>query len=113
MSFQERYRAAFSRVRPAGGFCPEEWTARRPRRRGVPRRALVLAAAVALLAALSLTAYATGIFGLRQWLLPEPVVLFRCGNYHYLLYVYYFQRVFWTFLAVCRCPYSQGCHDCQ
>ncbi len=69
MDERSLYRETFSHVRSSRTIRAEDFAARRPRHLG--RRALVLAAVIALLAALAITAAATGFFGLRQWLLPE------------------------------------------
>lgn len=70
MSNREFYQDTFSQVRSSTDIRWEDFE--NMKKRGAPgKRVLTLAAAVCLLAALSIAAAATGLFGLRDILLPE------------------------------------------
>ncbi len=69
MDFKERYRRTFGQVHTAASVNLEDYNIMK--RTGTIRKLVIIAAAVALLAALGLTAYATEWFGLRRFLV-EP-----------------------------------------
>lgn len=69
MDFKERYKRTFGQVRTAASVNLEDFY--KMKRTGTVRKLVIIAAAVALLAALGLTAYATEWFGLRRFLV-EP-----------------------------------------
>ena len=71
MSFKDEYKAAFSAVRPSAEFDPEEIYMKANQKRTPMRRFAALAVAAALLLALSLTAYATELFGLMDFIMPD------------------------------------------
>ncbi len=70
MSNREFYQDTFSQVRSSTEIRWEDFQSMK-RRKNPARRVLALAAAVCLLAVLSIAAAATGLFGLRDVLLPE------------------------------------------
>ena len=70
MSNREFYQDTFSQVRSSTEIRWEDFQNMK-RRKNPARRVLALAAAVCLLAVLSIAAAATGLFGLRDVLLPE------------------------------------------
>lgn len=70
MSNREFYQDTFSKVRSSTEIRWEDFQSMK-RRKNPARRVLALAAAVCLLAVLSIAAAATGLFGLRDVLLPE------------------------------------------
>lgn len=72
MSFKDEYKAAFSAVRPSAEFDPEEIYMKAHKKRTPIRRFAAVAVAATLLLALSLTAYATELFGLMDFIMPEP-----------------------------------------
>lgn len=69
MDFKERYRRTFGQVHTAASVNLEDFY--KMKRTGTVRKLVIIAAAVALLAALGLTAYATEWFGLRRFVV-EP-----------------------------------------
>ena len=73
MNNKEYYQETFSQVHGSREICWEDFEhmAYQKRKRRPLRAAVVLAATLALLAALSATAFALNIFGLRDALLPE------------------------------------------
>lgn len=70
MSNREFYQDTFSQVRSSTEIRWEDFQSMK-RRKNPAKRVLALAAAVCLLAVLSIAAAATGLFGLRDVLLPE------------------------------------------
>lgn len=70
MEYKERYKEVFSQIRPMKEFDPEEMYVKKPYK-SITKKLVGIAAAVALLASLCLTAYAVNLFGLRDVLLPQ------------------------------------------
>ena len=70
MEYKQRYQEVFSQIRPTKDFNPEELRTKKTYG-SISKRMVGIAAAVALLASLSLTAYAVNLFGLRDLLLPQ------------------------------------------
>lgn len=71
MAFKDEYKAAFSSVHPSAEFDPEEIYMKANRKRTPMRRVAAAALAAALLLALSVTAYATELFGLMDFVMPD------------------------------------------
>ena len=70
MEYKERYKEVFSQIHPMKEFSPEELCMKKPYR-SITKKVVGIAAVVALLASLCLTAYAVNLFGLRDLLLPQ------------------------------------------
>ena len=70
MDDKKRYKEVFSQVQPMKEFDPEE-LCRKKFTGSITKKVVGVAAAVALLASLGLTAYAVNLFGLRDLLLPQ------------------------------------------
>ena len=70
MEYKERYKEVFSQIHPMKEFDPEELCMKKPYR-SITKKVVGIAAVVALLASLCLTAYAVNLFGLRDLLLPQ------------------------------------------
>ncbi len=70
MDFKQRYQETFSHVHASASVNLEVFA--NMRRTGTVRRLVLAAAAVALLAALGITAYATGVFGLKKYAMDPP-----------------------------------------
>jgi len=69
--FKEDYKRTFSAVRPSAEFDPEEIYMKANQKHTPMRRAVSVALAAALLLALSLTAYATDLFGIKDFIMPD------------------------------------------
>lgn len=69
--FKEEYKRTFSAVRPSMEFDPEEIYMKANKKHTPIGRMLSVAVAAALMLALSLTAYATELFGLMDFILPD------------------------------------------
>lgn len=70
MEYKQRYKKVFSQIHPMNEFDPEELYRRKPYK-SITKKAISLAAAIALLTSLCLTAYGMNLFGLRDLLLPQ------------------------------------------
>lgn len=70
MEYKERYKEVFSQIQPMREFDPEEMYVKRPNR-NITKKVVCIAAVVAVLTSLCLTAYAVNLFGLRDLLLPQ------------------------------------------
>ena len=70
MEYKERYKEVFSQIQPMKEFDPEELCMKKPYR-SITKKVVGIAAVVAVLASLCLTAYAVNLFGLRDLLLPQ------------------------------------------
>lgn len=68
----ELYQRTFSQVHSSTVIRWEDMEAMKPKKK-ISKNVVMLAAAVALLAALSTVAVATDLFGLRSWLMPEKL----------------------------------------
>lgn len=85
MEYKQRYQEVFSQIRSAKDVNPEELRTQKTYG-NISKRMVGIMAAVALLASLSLTAYAVNLFGLRDLLLPQqqevqtPVDAEHTGN---------------------------------
>ena len=69
--FQDEYKHTFSQVRPAKEFDPEEIYMNATPKHTPIRRIVTIAVAAALILVLSITAYATDLFGLMDFIMPE------------------------------------------
>ena len=69
--FKDDYKRTFSAVRPSAEFDPEEIYMKANQKRTPMRRVVSVALAAALLLALSLTAYATDLFGIKDFIMPD------------------------------------------
>ena len=69
--FKDDYKRTFSGVRPSAEFDPEEIYMKANKKPTPMRRAVSVALAAALLLALSLTAYATDLFGIKDFIMPD------------------------------------------
>lgn len=69
--FQDDYKRTFSAVRPSTEFDPEEIYMKANKKPTSMRRVVSVALAAALLLALSVTAYATDLFGIKDFILPD------------------------------------------
>lgn len=69
--FQDEYKHTFSQVRPAKEFDPEEIYMNATPKHTPIRRIVTIAVAAALMLALSVTAYATDLFGLMDFIMPD------------------------------------------
>ena len=69
--FKNNYQHTFSQVRPIREFDPEEIYMKANQKHTPMRRAVSVALAAALLLALSLTAYATDLFGIKDFIMPD------------------------------------------
>ena len=67
--FKEDYKRTFSAVRPSAEFDPEE-IYMKANKKPTPMRRVVSVALAALLLALSVTAYATDLFGIMDFIMP-------------------------------------------
>jgi len=69
--FKDDYQQTFSQVRPVREFDPEEIYMKASRKHTSVRRIASIAIAAALILSMSLTAYATDLFGLMDFLMPD------------------------------------------
>ena len=69
--FKEDYKRTFSAVRPSAEFDPEEIYMKANKKPTPMRRAVSVALAAVLLLALSVTAYATDLFGIKDFIMPD------------------------------------------
>ena len=69
--FKEEYKRTFSAIRPSAEFEPEEIYMKANQKRTPMRRAVSVALAATLLLALSVTAYATDLFGIKDFIMPD------------------------------------------
>lgn len=70
MEYKERYKEVFSQIQPAREFDLEELYMKKTNR-NMARKIVCIAAVIAVLTSLCLTAYAVNLFGLRDLLLPQ------------------------------------------
>ena len=70
MEYKDRYKEVFSQIQPMKEFDPEELCMKKPYR-SITKKVVGIAAVVAVLASLCLTAYAVNLLGLRDLLLPQ------------------------------------------
>lgn len=69
--FKNNYKQVFSQVRPVREFDPEEIYMKATPKHTPIRRIVTIAVAAALILALSVTAYATDLFGLMDFIMPD------------------------------------------
>ena len=69
--FKDDYKRTFSGVRPSAEFDPEEIYMKANKKPTPMRRAVSVALAAVLLLALSVTAYATDLFGIKDFIMPD------------------------------------------
>ena len=69
--FKDDYKRTFSGVRPSAEFDPEEIYMKANQKHTPMRRAVSVALAAVLLLALSVTAYATDLFGIKDFIMPD------------------------------------------
>lgn len=69
--FQDEFKRTFSQVRPAKEFDPEEIYMNATPKHTPIRRIVTIAVAAALILSLSVTAYATELFGLLDFIMPD------------------------------------------
>lgn len=69
--FKDDYKRTFSAVRPSAEFDPEEIYMKANKKPTSMRRVVSVALAAALLLALSVTAYATDLFGIKDFIMPD------------------------------------------
>ena len=69
--FKDDYKRTFSGVRPSAEFDPEEIYMKANQKHTPMRRVVSVALAAALLLALSMTAYATDLFGIKDFIMPD------------------------------------------
>ncbi len=69
--FKENYKRTFDRVRPSAEFDPEVIYMKANKKRTPMRRVASIALAAALLLVLSVTAYATDLFGIMDFIMPD------------------------------------------
>ena len=69
--YKDDYKRTFSRVRPSAEFDPEEIYMKANQKHTPMRRAVSVALAAVLLLALSVTAYATDLFGIKDFIMPD------------------------------------------
>jgi len=69
--FKDNYQHTFSQVRPVREFDPEDIYMKATPKHTPVRRIVTVAVAAALILALSLTAYATDLFGLMDFIMPD------------------------------------------
>lgn len=69
--FKDDYKQTFSQVRPVKEFDPEEIYMKATPKHTPIRRIAAIAVAAALILALSVTAYATELFGLMDFIMPD------------------------------------------
>ena len=69
--FKDDYKRTFSGARPSAEFDPEEIYMKANKKPTPMRRAVSVALAAVLLLALSVTAYATDLFGIKDFIMPD------------------------------------------
>lgn len=70
MEYKERYKEVFSQVQPMRDLDLEELYMKKPNR-NITKKIVCVAAVIAVLTSMCLTAYAVNLFGLRDLLLPQ------------------------------------------